>query len=72
MREETNGVEKTQGGGGNHPHPGSPKVNLGFISAPVSQLTYLLPYLHIRQLPVHSEHLTDSNFIARMLYTNIY
>jgi len=37
-----------------------------------SQHYDMRPRTHNRQLPVHSGHLTDSNFITRMLYTNIY
>ena len=39
----------------------------------VAPLNYCLrPRSHSRQLPTHSGHLTDSNFITRLLYKDIY
>jgi len=37
-----------------------------------SQHYEMRPWTHNRQLLVHSGHLTDSSFITRMLYTNIF
>src|SRR5664279_348474 len=37
-----------------------------------SQNYNLRPRIHNRQLPQHTGYLTDSNFITRMLYTDIY
>ena len=33
---------------------------------------HLRPRAHSQQLPQHTGHLTDSNFITRMLFTDIY
>jgi len=37
-----------------------------------SQNYHLRPRAHSQQLPQHTGHLTDSNFITRMLFTDIY